>query len=789
MILNIQTCLSRRPLIAIIIMLMAPALSLEAVAANTTLVAKGSVWKYLDNGSDQGTAWTAPAFADGSWASGPALLGYGGYAISTTVSFGGNASNKYTTTYFRKTFNVANPGQFSTTVLRILRDDGAVVFLNGAEVFRTNMPAGAYTYTTFAPGTVATDNSYYSVLLSPALLNAGDNTLAVEVHQVNLTSSDLAFDLEFVGTTDTVFIPMGATWKYLDNGSDQGTAWRNTVFADGGWASGAAQLGYGDGDEATVVSFGGNSSNKYVTTYFRHAFNVANPTDYVSLTLDVLRDDGSVVYLNGTEIQRGNMPGGTITYTTFATSAIDDTIDTVSLGAGGLVAGTNVIAVEMHQVNLTSSDLSFDLQLTGSTTHNVIRGPYIQMSTPNSTTIVWRTNGLSDSVVRYGPSPSNLNQTVSNGTPVTQHEINLTSLLPDTRYYYSVGTTSATLAGGDADHYFDTHPVVASTPPVRVWVLGDSGTADANAASVRNAMSNEIINSGTDIDLWLMLGDNAYNDGTDAEFQAAVFDMYPSYLRTKCLWPTLGNHDGISANSSTQTGPYYDIFVLPKNGEAGGLPSGTEAYFSFDYANIHFICLDSNETPRGVNDPMLTWAAADASASDQDWIIAFWHQAPYSKGSRNSETEVDMTEMRQNAMPILEAAGVDLVLGGHSHSYERSFLVNGAYDTPTTAPGHIIDAGDGRETGTGAYTKPKGTVANKGTVAIVAGSSGKIGGGSLNHVLMYKSLNVLGSLILDVEGDRLDGTFLDSTGVKQDWFTMIKTTDAGTTYREWNEYR
>ena len=95
-------------------------------------------------------------------------------------------------------------------------------------------------------------------------------------------------------TTDSLLVEQGAAWKYLDNGTNQGTAWRGVGFNDGAWLSGTAQFGYGDGDEATVVSYGGNSSNKFITTYFRRAFNVADPTLYQSLTLRLLRDDGAV---------------------------------------------------------------------------------------------------------------------------------------------------------------------------------------------------------------------------------------------------------------------------------------------------------------------------------------------------------------------------------------------------------------------------------------------------------------------------------------------------------------
>ena len=128
-------------------------------------------------------------------------------------------------------------------------------------------------------------------------------------------------------TAVDTLVATGSVWGYLDNGSDQGTAWRSPSFNDSGWAVGPAELGYGDSDEATVISYGGNSNSKYTTTYYRHTFSVADPSLYSSLTLDVLRDDGAIVYLNGTEVYRGNMPGGSVSYTTWASTALS------SLGA------------------------------------------------------------------------------------------------------------------------------------------------------------------------------------------------------------------------------------------------------------------------------------------------------------------------------------------------------------------------------------------------------------------------------------------------------------------------
>jgi methionine-rich copper-binding protein CopC len=130
---------------------------------------------------------------------------------------------------------------------------------------------------------------------------------------------------------------------------------------------GNAQLGYGDGDEATVVSYGPNASAKYITTYFRKTITVANASLYTGFTLNIKRDDGAVVYINGTERFRTNMPTGTISYTTFASadaSSDGNTPQARSLAAGTLISGTNVIAVEIHQRTASSSDISFDLQLT-----------------------------------------------------------------------------------------------------------------------------------------------------------------------------------------------------------------------------------------------------------------------------------------------------------------------------------------------------------------------------------------------------------------------------------------
>ncbi|MEO5696183.1 MAG: fibronectin type III domain-containing protein, partial [Burkholderiaceae bacterium] len=334
----------------------------------------------------------------------------------------------------------------------------------------------------------------------------------------------LLFWTDRVTTTDAVLVAKGATWKYFDKGSLPAVDWNTAAYADTAWASGSAQLGYGDGDEATLVSYGTNASAKYITTYFRRTFTVSDPSLYQSLTLNVLRDDGAVVYVNGTEVFRTNMPTGTVGYGTLATTAVGGADETTTFYAASvspsvLRAGANLMAVELHQSGGTSSDVSFDAELIGSTNLQITRGPYLQMGTPDSIVVRWRTGAPSNSLVMYGPDPANLLWSASSATLLTEHAVTLPALTPGTRYYYAVGSSTQTLAG-DATHYFVTAPATGTAQPARIWVLGDSGTADANARAVRDAFYG--VNGGsTWANLWLMLGDNAYESGTDAEFQSA----------------------------------------------------------------------------------------------------------------------------------------------------------------------------------------------------------------------------------------------------------------------------
>ena len=173
-----------------------------------------------------------------------------------------------------------------------------------------------------------------------------------------------------------LLIENGSLWKFLDNGTNQGSSWIDIDFDDDSWNTGYAELGYGDGDETTIVGYGNEENNKHITTYFRHQFIVNNTENIQNLTLFLKRDDGAVIYLNGNELLRSNMPSEQIEFDTFASVAAppetEDLFYSWSLPNEFLQDGQNIIAVELHQVNQTSSDISFDLELVGTSYYNYV---------------------------------------------------------------------------------------------------------------------------------------------------------------------------------------------------------------------------------------------------------------------------------------------------------------------------------------------------------------------------------------------------------------------------------
>lgn len=331
-------------------------LGIQAQLVQQSLIDWGATWKYFNGEINLGINWRG-TYNDGAWFSGPAPLGYGNGDEATAVPYGPTATNKYPTSYYRKTFTVANPLAYASLRFRVIRDDGVVIYLNGAPILRDNLSA-VYTHNTFALSSVTgTSQSQYVEITIPANLLLQTNVVSAEVHIASPSDDDMRFALELVGVVSepspSTLLPIRSTWKYSDSGADLGSAWRMPGYDDSAWGSGPGKLGYGDGDEATIVAFG-TSTSKFKTTYFRATFPVADPAASSQLTLLLRRDDGAVVYINGVEVQRSNMPEtGAITHDseplTVIGAADEGQYLQYTVSSSNLVVGANVVAVSVHQ--------------------------------------------------------------------------------------------------------------------------------------------------------------------------------------------------------------------------------------------------------------------------------------------------------------------------------------------------------------------------------------------------------------------------------------------------------
>jgi 3',5'-cyclic AMP phosphodiesterase CpdA len=469
----------------------------------------------------------------------------------------------------------------------------------------------------------------------------------------------------------------------------------------------------------------------------------------------------------------------------------------------------------------------------------------LQQMTPRTVLLKWRGAAgsvcVSDANHALDPDSHCFGSDVGDGG---HHEARVSGLRPDSLYEYSVAGFASRA------QTFRTPPEKGHMPEdgeMILWVLGDSGTASKvkdgkpaypdEAASVREGFLTYMKSRGeTAPDLVVLLGDNAYPNGTDEEWQTGFFDIYPTVLSRAPVIPTIGNHEmgsmeriygehgayfgpGSSVSSDPNsyvsvkgakpsTMPYLHIFSLPRDGELGGSASGTEQYFSASYGNLHLISLDSQLAMRSAEDRerMKEWLIRDLSANESKWTVVIFHHPPYSKGGHDSDREAALlyeinapiVHVREEFTPIFESFGVDLVMSGHSHSYERSYQLAGHRGDAENfrADLHAARAADGTlldGRGETLYRKSGQTGSDSsGVVYIVLGSSGHagldrgpFGKGTLRHPAHVpqpddpqkrRGLASLGSLVLHLKDNQLTGRFINETGTILDEFTI---SDAG----------
>jgi len=463
-------------------------------------------------------------------------------------------------------------------------------------------------------------------------------------------------------------INQGSVWKYLDDGTDQGTNWREASFDDSGWQQGNAQLGFGDGDEATVINSNG------ITYYFRQNFNVSDPNAQTGLKLEILRDDGAVVYINGTEVVRSNMPSGTITYTTTASHTVggadENTFFEYNIPSSSLIQGDNLIAVEIHQRSSSSSDVSFDLKMEFEEyVVNLFRkNPYVLYTGDNTEMLLlWQLSQSETCEISWGEDDtySTGTQTVNEYGNDIQYKILLDNLTPETKYYYKVSCNNED---------FESNFVTGSNSNVTsfsFYAYGDTRTQPAEHDGVAEQILTEITNAPASQTFIFNSGDLVANGEDENDWDNQFFDAQYTHINEMLsslpYIAAVGNHEG----NGTLFAKYFPYSLYENTGNT---------YFSFDNANAHFIIIDQF-TDYSAGSTQYDWIVDDLQNSDKPWKFAVFHKPGWSAGGHSNDVDV------QNILqPLFEQYDVPVVINGHNHYYSHA-IVNDIHHITTGGGG------------------------------------------------------------------------------------------------------
>ncbi|HKV36832.1 MAG TPA: Ig-like domain-containing protein [Pyrinomonadaceae bacterium] len=336
----------------------------------------------------------------------------------------------------------------------------------------------------------------------------------------------------------------------------------------------------------------------------------------------------------------------------------------------------------------------------------LVRQPYLQQVRGSTAIVVWATRESGSAEVRYwanNQTPQVVNATTrvfkqtSTGMAFDyyQHEAQLGNLLPATSYNYDIFVNGIDATPSVVDRFNSAIPKEPGS--VSFVAFGDSGDGSAEQAQISNLIAKE------PFDFALHAGDVAYEDGTYQQFHDFFFAPYSSWLRSRPVYPVIGNHDDRTSFAL----PYRELFVLPENGASATFPDHKERYYSFDYGPVHFVALDSElafeDTAR--RQEQVNWLSADLAATTQPWRVVFFHRPPYSSGFHGSDVA-----LQQAFGPIFEQRRVQLVINGHEHDYER--IVPWRVTGPQAVT-YIVTGGGGaelREVGQSPFTAVAKTI-------------------------------------------------------------------------------
>ena len=496
----------------------------------------------------------------------------------------------------------------------------------------------------------------------------------------------LALVLGFtVARADAVaLVSVGDEWRYQPGESGFLDSWSGAGFDDHLWYAGESGFGaarYGENTLFTGIPRGAGG------ICFRRAFSVLAPLDVRSLTLRCDWQGGFVAYLNGVEIARRNLPGVPGTPVPFDTPA---SVRYAGVAENILVTnprlllrpGTNVLAIQVQPYEVGWLDVVLVPELLA----NFTRGPYLQSVLQDRATVIWRTPASQGGQVEFGAGDTLGRVAVA---PVAAaQKITLTGLEPGTRYSYRVRSGTG---GHEVVSPVSSFRTLPASGDLDFLLFGDSGAGSAAQFKVARQMAQ------APADLVLHLGDVIYPMFTIGAADTRCLSVYRGMMQTTPFFFTWGNHD---LNAGTE--PFLSAFHQPTNSVSaedhraeGTLP---ESFFSFDAGDVHFVVLFApyfSQYQMHEGGAQLRWLEADLAATSKPWRILLLHHPVNTSGVHrfddyNRNRMEDRQELAERIMPLAARFGVQLIVSGHDHNYERFHAVRGTHTLVTGGGGIFL---------------------------------------------------------------------------------------------------
>ncbi|MGV3772350.1 MAG: metallophosphoesterase [Verrucomicrobiales bacterium] len=418
--------------------------------------------------------------------------------------------------------------------------------------------------------------------------------------------------------------------------------------------------------ETTVITDYGTA---YTTLYFRNDFQLNDPAQVAELIFRIDYDDGFIAYLNGHEIARRGIPAGMegwIPYNTLATAAhyrgYTETIN-VSASIPHLLPGKNMLAIQ----SLGRSNPDFSFSMVSELAANFTRGPFLQLNTTNSVTIVSKTFSPSIAFVDFVPEAGGeIQRVIADQLPATNHVARITGLLPGTKYRYRAG---ATLNAKEVFSEWNSFSTFRMEGPARFLVMGDSGWATRAQIAIANQLAKQ------DTDMLMHVGDVVYAGYSHFAADFRMFSIYEQFMKNNPVFIAMGNHDSYVDRTAI-----LENFYLPTNSM-----TGSETFYSFDQGDVHFVALwldlqaGAQYFPGSVQ---YNWLEEDLKKTTKPWKFIFFHHVLRSSGPHtfddyDQNTVRDTAQIEQSIGVLAARYGVQAIFNGHDHNYERFIPVNG----------------------------------------------------------------------------------------------------------------